>query len=135
MTYDTAIADALERWRTSPMAYGESDCGLAIAEIYRDVMGVDIAAHLRTYDSVEGCHDLIDGVKGGLVSIARGICRRQGWRRCDLSDVVTGDPGLVESLSGLSFAICRGDSWIVRADFGFSVLPLDAAVICWKAVR
>lgn len=113
---DAAIETA---WTGSRLAWGLSDCALAIADIYRAALDVDPAAAFRgRYRTERGAKRILG--PGGLVKAVGLACRRLGWQRIDPKDASPGDLGMILTPQGPACVIRHRLFFVGRIDFGFA---------------
>lgn len=123
--------DALARYANAEFAWGRLDCCLFVADVLKDIHGVDYAKQWRgSYRSQRGALKLVAeyGGVGGLASAAFGPMKPPLLAR-------RGDPVLFRgSLApdGIDEALGVCDGAIVcLTDKGLMRVPMSAAVGCW----
>lgn len=134
MTITDCIASALDEWIATPIVYGTSDCGLAIADIHNAFHGDgrDFGKTWRgRYDSREGYEVLLG--KGGVLRAAWRVARKNNWPRIEPSEAVDGDISIITGADDeRSFAIRYQGRWLVRASYGFSAFADDDVLRAWS---
>lgn len=117
--YQETILHMASKLSSVPMRYGRDDCLLFVANIDRDVIGIDPAAGYRgKYRSKRGAARVLG--KGGVEGFARMIAARYGWKEIDPRAARPGDRGLVPTVEGPAGVIFSGQYWFGRADVGIT---------------
>jgi hypothetical protein len=118
-----------------PFEWGQSDCCMSIANLWRHVHGNDPAAWLRgTYSTVTG-KDATVAANRGLQRLVTRIAANAGAARTPQPN--TGDFGLIV-VGGKPFgAICTGRvgskvCWAVRSETGFAFLTNPRILRAWS---
>jgi hypothetical protein len=125
------IDAALQHWTGLPFVWGESDCALAIADIYRIALGVDPAAAWRgRYDCETGAKIVLG--RRGLRAALSGAARTLGWKRIAAENARPGDLGMVRTTLGPACAIRHRDLWAARGDRGFSLVSDAKVLLAWS---
>ncbi len=139
---ESAVVEGMARAERSVMQYGVDDCALWVADIQRDVLGYDPAAHVRgRYKTRLGALRVTGAA--GLLGQLRGIARRHKWKRIDPATAKPGDTGLAWTLiqvgkrevPTLATVICRAPGWFVgRNAGGFTALRADKVAVAWSVL-
>lgn len=124
------------------MQYGMDDCALWVANIQRDVLGYDPAAHVRgRYKTRLGALRVTGAA--GLLGQLRKIAKRHGWKRIEPVAAKPGDTGLAWTLiqvgkrevPTLATVICRAPGWFVgRNESGVTALRAKHVAIAWSVL-
>ncbi len=129
--YVVAIECEIERWEREPMIWGYDDCLTALANIDRQVTGIDTAAAWRgRYGDAGGARRLL-GRRGVYGAIAR-AARLHGWSEISPAEGEAGDRGLMSGMYGLSGAIFDGRDWVARLDPGVMQSPSQFVRCAWS---
>lgn len=115
----------LDRYKGRPFAWGRDDCSLFIADWWREVHGVDPAAHLRGTYTTEREKDRIVVRAGGLLPLISSIAETAGAVVTETPK--TGDFGIIEP--GVCAIHAQG-FWIARSETG---LAFSKDVAVWRA--
>lgn len=102
-----------------------------LADIYLEVLGVDLAAEYRgKYVNGEDALRLLGrrGVVGVLITTAQ----RMNWPRVAPSKASIGDLGLMKTPQGPCGVIRDKAFWVGRIHEGFSVYPSEFISGAWK---
>ena len=156
---ESAVVEGMARAEKSVMQYGVDDCALWVADIQRDVLGYDPAAHVRgRYKTRLGALRVTGAA--GLLGQVRGIARRHKWKRIDPATAKPGDTGLAWTLievphvfwtedddgnrvqergkrevATLATVICRSPGWFVgRNTGGFTAMRADKVAVAWSVL-
>lgn len=139
---EAAVVAGMVRAEKSVMQYGVDDCALWVADIQRDVLGYDPAAHVRgRYKTRLGALRVTGAA--GLLGQVRGIARRHKWKRIDPTAAKPGDTGLAWTLiqvgkrevATLATVICRSPGWFVgRNTGGFTAMRADKVAVAWSVL-
>lgn len=128
MAFDLArfLADLAVR----PFRYGELDCGLALAELWQAVHGVDGAASLRgTYATEAECAAMLRS-QGHLPRLVARLARSVGARQT--SDPKPGDFAVIRHQNKWWGAIrTPGGRWAVKCNDGLAALKAPRIVAMW----
>lgn len=125
-----AVDHTLKIWRSTPFAWGESDCMLSIGDHIARNGGQDVTGWFRgTYDTKEGAlHRMsLSGGVSGLIGMT-GIERVQ--RAPERGDVVA--LGCGDEDGGAIGALCTGDMIAARLSRG--VIELRTGMVRLKGV-
>lgn len=139
---ENAVVEGMARAEKSVMQYGVDDCALWVADIQRDVLGYDPAAHVRgRYKTRIGALRVTGAA--GLLGQLRGIARRHKWKRIEPRAAKPGDTGLAWTLiqvgkrevPTLATVICRAPGWFVgRNTGGFTAVRADKVAVAWSVL-
>lgn len=127
--FEFEIREATARWR-GPFRWGKDDCLIALADIYRSVIGIDLAAAYRgRYRSEKGAARVLGrrGVPGALA----GAARRMGYVSVPQARAKTGGLGMAATPGGPTGVIRYREFWIGRADGGVRSFPADQIIRAW----
>lgn len=127
---------------TCRMQYGVDDCALWVANIQRDVLGYDPAAHVRgRYKTRLGALRVTGAA--GLLGQLRKIAKRHGWKRIEPAAAKPGDTGLAwttidvrgKQVATLATVICRAPGWFVgRNEGGVTALRAEHVAMAWSVL-
>lgn len=138
----TSVRDSLEREliiamkqaMIEPMAWGQDDCALWVANILRSALGFDPAVNFRgRYHTPRGARRALSGF--GLPGVLREVAREHRWPPVVPRKAEVGDVGLVSPRGrGPSCCvICRGSGWFVgRTEEGFAAVPSEVVRLAWS---
>lgn len=96
MIINSKFHKAVEAKMTAPFVWGQNDCALMVADIYRDVTGVDLAEGIRgTYDSEYTATRKIIQLGGWEnILLSRGFSRIENKNYVQRGDVVIAENAL-----------------------------------------
>lgn len=116
--------------------WGHDDCALSIANIDREVLGIDPAQHLRGhYHDQDGALRIM-GVRG-VYGVAVDAARRMGWRPIDRGRIVNaldGDRAVALGPAGVSCVIRLERFWVGRFQRGEVVLMDRNILRAWSVI-
>lgn len=113
----------------APFAWGSNDCCLFACDAALALTGSDPAAKERgTYTTERGAARLLAKLGG-----VRGIGAARFGEEIAPALAQVGDIGVVMAGGRESLAVCGGQHWTAPGEQGLEVLPIDAAVVAWRA--
>lgn len=129
--FKTAIAAAVERACGEPVVWGETDCLMFPANIYRDVLGRDPAAPWRgRYKTRRGALRVMG--RGGVVGTIETAAATMGWPEIEVAEARVGDLGVIATQLGPAGAVFDGRFWVGHVELGFSAWARPLAHRAWR---
>lgn len=129
--YSLSIQAAIERVLSREVKWGKDDCLMFLADIVREVEGVDTAAprFRGHYRSASGALRLLG--RGGVPGAVARAARRIGFKPMPAALAPIGSLGLIQTASGPAGAMRHEGLWITRAPVGFSAWPSRLIFKAW----
>lgn len=126
---ERAIHNAMGR----PVVWGESDCCLWVADIAKEMTGIDPAAPWRgEYASEEEAMKLMPL---GLVNTLIKRFRDLHWPRISIKTAKTGDIGIArndETPAAVVVKTHMDDWWVGRGVCGVTYAPPEQVIMAWR---
>lgn len=120
--------------RSPHVCWGKDDCCLWVADIVKDVCGIDLAEPFRgKYRTSNGAARTLEQYAGG------GLVKAAVKRAAELHLKEIDAPGqqrlavsVCANKAGPLLAVWNGFGWLVRTEHGCASLPVHWMVICWE---
>jgi hypothetical protein len=129
--HQAIIRAAVERSVATPFNYGIDDCLMWLANIYVEALGVDPAAPYRgRYRTPRGALRVLG--KGGVAEALAETAGRMAWAPILPPAAQVLDLGMIETAEGPAGAICAGEYWMSRFEYGFAASRLTFIDAAWR---
>lgn len=126
--WPTALTEFIESRRTTPFAWGESDCCLFAADAVQAMTGIDFAAQRRgKYSDARGALEIIEEV-GGIENLVPFEPVEPGYAQ-------RGDVVMLERDGRNVLGVNCGNQIAGQGTDGIVFLPPNAAIKAWRTAR